>query len=343
MAVCAALSGCASPGPPRPPSLRLPLVVTDFRAERIGDSVELEWTTPEKTTDKQAIHGSIGAVVCREQEAPPSGKTPVCDALDRLGVGLGVVPGPSKTRVRLSDADLAGPPRLLGYRVELLNGNGRTAGWSGEAFAASGAVPGPVVGLRVRGVKAGVEIVWEAGEDRVELRRTPVPPAKASAGTQPEPREVRLDAGPSDQGGVLDTGVRMGETYRYAGYRVRSVSVDGHALSMRSADSAPVEYAVRDIFPPRVPTGLAIVPGFPGANTGVDLSWEPVPDADLAGYIVYRRTGEAGAWVRLTPEPVQAAAFRDAAPPDGVCAYRVTAVDATGNESSPSGVAIRTP
>ena len=47
---CAA--GCASPGPPQPPSLNLPEVVKDLTAERVGDVVQLHWTTPDMTTDR---------------------------------------------------------------------------------------------------------------------------------------------------------------------------------------------------------------------------------------------------------------------------------------------------
>src|SRR5271168_544844 len=61
--VCAA--GCASPGPPHPPSLDLPEVVKDLTAERVGDVVRLHWTTPSMTTDKLQIKGAMTAEICR--------------------------------------------------------------------------------------------------------------------------------------------------------------------------------------------------------------------------------------------------------------------------------------
>ena len=47
---------------------------------------------------------------------------------------------------------------------------------------------------------------------------------------------------------------------------------------------------IADTFPPQPPTGLDAVPG-EAAKSGsqtvtIDLSWEPVPDADLAGYTI---------------------------------------------------------
>src|SRR5579864_1560584 len=63
--VSALLAGCASPGVPLPPSLELARPVTDLRAFRKGDKVDLTWTIPTQTTDHQNLrHGGI-AEVCR--------------------------------------------------------------------------------------------------------------------------------------------------------------------------------------------------------------------------------------------------------------------------------------
>src|SRR5665213_690657 len=71
------LSGCASPGPARPPSLHLPRLVTDLSATRTGDSVALHWTTPEKTTDGLKVPLALTAEICRQLAAPSSPCTPV--------------------------------------------------------------------------------------------------------------------------------------------------------------------------------------------------------------------------------------------------------------------------
>src|SRR5580698_7421935 len=69
-------TGCASPGPPRPPSLNLPRPITDLTAERIGDKVTLQWTTPTKTTDGLLIKGSITAHLCRTNIAADTTAAP---------------------------------------------------------------------------------------------------------------------------------------------------------------------------------------------------------------------------------------------------------------------------
>src|SRR6266478_8069753 len=85
-------AGCASPGPPQPPSLNLPAVVKDLAAERLGDVVHLHWTTPEMTTDRIEVKGAITAEICRITVTAPAPKTPACTPITRLPVK----PGPTE-------------------------------------------------------------------------------------------------------------------------------------------------------------------------------------------------------------------------------------------------------
>ena len=147
IAICATLSislalGCASPGPARPPSLRLPVIVKDLTAERVGDEVHLHWTTPEKTTDDLPIKGSLTAEICRDP-APSSPPQP-CTSVKRLAVQ----PGPSQASDTLPHALTLDPVALLAYRVQIFNAHQRSAGPSPVAFAAAGPTPPPVEDLR---------------------------------------------------------------------------------------------------------------------------------------------------------------------------------------------------
>jgi hypothetical protein len=335
------LSGCASPGPARPPSLHLPRPATDLTATRTGDNVILRWTTPEKTTDSLKVQPALTAEVCRE--LPPA---TVCTPVKRLAVH----PGPAEASETLPPQLTADPAILLAYRVQLFNAKGHSAGLSTPAFAAAGAAPPPVAGLKVTPAREGAMLEWQPqpAAATVELDRILVPakaPQKPSA-KQPlqlapsTPTEVHLRAGgqSSDPGGTIDPTAERGETYRYTAQRVRAITLDGHALEIRSTPSAAITAVMRDVFPPRTPTGLAAIP----SADGIDLSWEPNTEPDLAGYNVYRRqvsaTGEAiGAPTRLTPTPAPAPAFSDrTAQPGQSYSYRVTAIDTTGNESPAS-------
>jgi len=387
LATFACLAGCASPGPPLPPSLKLPEVVaaTALTATRVGDAVTLDWTTPKRTTDKLLIAGPITAVICRNlppaAPAQPASKAPPCAEVQRLPV----TPGPSDATDPLPAPLATGPVRLLAYRVELLNAAGRTAGPSAPVFAAAGAAPGSIEDFRAEATKPGVLLRWQtaAGSgETVELDRTTVEaPAPAAAkaaspaaaparktglpGGTKEPAELRFQAGPADAGGTLDRSALIDRTYRYTAQRVRTVELGGQTLELRSAPSAAVTVAVRDVFPPEVPAGLVAVPGFlnPGdqgspATPGVagssaaqrsaiapaiDLSGEPDVEPRVAGYRVYRREGSSGAWQLLTAELVSVAGWRDATVVAAhTYAYRVTAVSTAGNESAPSPEATET-
>jgi len=167
--------------------------------------------------------------------------------------------------------------------------------------------------------------------------------------TPSNPAEIKLQTPKQalDVGGTVDKTTHIGESYSYTAQRVRSVTLDGHTLELRSTISAPLTFVSRDVFPPLVPNGLEAVPGgATPADRSIDLSWTPNTEADLAGYNVYRQevtsAGEvAGTAARLNSIPVVGPAYRDqTAVPGHRYSYRVTAVDATGNESAP-GAAVQ--
>jgi hypothetical protein len=159
--------------------------------------------------------------------------------------------------------------------------------------------------------------------------------------------EIHLSTGDPDSstasaaGGTIDRTAQVGSTYTYTAQRVRSVVIEGHRLQLRSGPSAMATLVMRDTFPPAVPTGLAAIvnPATANSKASVDLSWEPVGDSDLAGYVVYRQlvTAANSSAERLTGTPVAASAFRDStALPGQTYAYRITSIDTSGNESKPT-------
>src|ERR1700733_11470970 len=61
--------GCASIGPPLPPSLELPKPPSDLRAARKGDRVTLTWTVPARTTDRQSVRYLGKTRICRSVDS----------------------------------------------------------------------------------------------------------------------------------------------------------------------------------------------------------------------------------------------------------------------------------
>lgn len=343
-------SGCGMEGAPQPPSLNLPEKVTDLSADRAGNQVSLTWTMPKRNTDKLLLKGNVTARICRKEGAG------VCGA---AGGDLLLAPGAEGTYSDLLPAALtAGAPRPLSYFVELRNRNGRSAGLSNAAEVLAGEAPAPVKGLAAEVRKQGVVLHWTALGNAAQepstvairlhrklLTQAASKPQQGLLAPQPEPQEQNLlvdacaEGGRKGVCGVLDKEIRFGQTYEYRAQRVARVTVDKETLELAGELSAPVRVQALNVFPPEVPTGLVAVAtvGEDGAATAIDLSWQPVTDANLAGYAVYRREGEA-AWERISPaELLVPPAFHDAQVQTGhTYRYAVSAIDAGGHESARS-------
>ena len=303
LAECASLMGCASPGPPLPPSLKLPEVVqaSTLTATRVGDQVRLHWTTPSRTTDKLLIVGPVTAEICREPAAggPAVGTklaaatvtAPCAPVIARVQV----TPGGASEAVDTLPASLAsGPAHLLAYQVQLRNAAGRTAGASLPVFAASGPVPPPVEDLSGTATKAGAVLEWKKlvsgdreggtnGVEGVEVERSTLEPVAGESATsgsgrsagslgapkQPAEAKFRVEMAEGvDSGGTVDRSTQIGHTYRYTVQRVRTVVADGQTLEVRSLPSVTVTVQIRDVFPPEAPAGLVAAPA--GAGEGVE-------------------------------------------------------------------------
>jgi hypothetical protein len=338
-------SGCGTPGTPLPPSLNLPDKVTDLAAVRTGNEVALSWTMPKKNTDKLLLKGNYVVRVCRRDV------TENCAVASR---SLALAPGAEGAFTdTLPSAEAAGAPRALSYFVEIINARGRSAGDSNVAQLLAGEAPSAVAGLSAQVRKGGVVLRWTADPQQpsttvVRLHRklvTPKADAKPKEQTGPlaplpEPLEETLLV---DSGGQLDRAldkeIRFGQVYEYRAQRAARVTVDGKTVELDGPLSDPVRVDATDIYPPAVPTGLAAVAiaGDATASPSIDLNWLPVTDADLAGYVVYRR--ESGAvWQRISStEPVVGPAFPDSnVQPGHTYSYSVSAIDQGGHESARS-------
>ncbi|MGD0940705.1 MAG: fibronectin type III domain-containing protein [Terracidiphilus sp.] len=349
------LAGCGTPGAPQPPSLDLPDRVSDLSAIRAGNQVSLNWTMPNRNTDKLLLRKSLAMPVqiCRKEGSG------TCDS---VGVALAFAPGVDGTFTDTLPAALAaGSPRPLSYFVELKNRNGRSAGLSNAAKVLAGQAPAPVTGLSAEVRKRGVALHWqsiganqESSAIRLHRKLLTPPATKPKEGLlapQPEPLEQNLlvdSCAPEDSGGLcraLDKNIRFGQSYEYRAQRVARVTIDGLTLELAGEFSAPIRVDAVDVFPPEVPTGLAAVAtaGENGSPPAIDLSWQPVTDDDLAGYAVYRHEGDDH-WHRISPAaPLVSPAFRDAeVQPGHTYHYTVSSIGQNGHESTRSAEAEET-
>lgn len=109
----------------------------------------------------------------------------------------------------------------------------------------------------------------------------------------------------------------------------------GHELILVVVDTRGETVLRRlDLLPPTAPGA----PRTAGAAGSVTLSWDPSPDADLWGYVIYRSSSAAGPFTRVNDWVAERTAYFE---DDGLPAltqfhYRVAAIDSSGNESPPS-------
>jgi hypothetical protein len=358
--------GCASPGPPRAPSLGLPEPVTDLSVKRVGNTVELRFTAPWRSTDKLPLRGTtVTGILCRELDHQPC-VTPA--GLSKTAVAK--PPGSSRNTVTWIDTlpeELnSGKPRLLGYRVEFFSAAERSAGKSDAAYTAAGTPPQAVEDLRPEGSRLGIVLHWipaPAQEGDVLLERkdlAPKSPKPKSPKAADSPSTTLLAsnalnalATKSDAAGTLDASALPDTPYRYTAARRVKVQLGGRSIELQSANSPAVDFTLREIYPPPDPTGLTAA-GFDStsgqassgrAEFAIDLIWQPIDDsgllAGLAGYNVYRAATGTGDRLRLNQTPVPLPAFHDiTAKPTLGYRYEVTAVDGKGNESNAAAITL---
>jgi hypothetical protein len=161
----------------------------------------------------------------------------------------------------------------------------------------------------------------------------PKPPARGflvyrradPAGTYADP----LRSEPLSVNAYEDRAVSLGQRWCYVVGTV--VSTEPVIESARTAEAC---VSVRDIVPPASPAGVAAL----GGADGVEVSWSPSSEADLAGYRIYRSApGQEGAPTAVGEVRPPETSWRDTtAAPGTRYVYTVTAIDRTGNESPPS-------
>ncbi len=135
----------------------------------------------------------------------------------------------------------------------------------------------------------------------------------------------------------LDVYAEAGRYYAMdARFAITVTDGDLNLLALPSAGQtalAALELVARepDAAPPAIPAGLSATPSY----EAVLLDWASDSDDDLAGYHVYRASQPQGPYTRLTASPVHLSKYQHNTAPGSLGFYRVSAVDAYGNESAP--------
>lgn len=355
LALPVALTACGRRGPPVAPERRLPASIQDLSATVVGEGIRLTWSLPKIRVDRSAVKELRRTEVYRRLETGREPPRPAILSFESLFGGAGAVPGFDRVAdIRLAEpapAEVAGghvtytdvgpltPGRRYTYVVVAVDDQGRPSPPSNRVLVAMVVAPRPPSGLTPRVGDREVRLEWTAPtalEDGSPVTGPLV--YDVFRGTSPEARPARpLNAEPLASPAYVDIGLQNDATYYY------SVRARLGATGPVSRTSEAVAATPEDTTPPAQPRGLVAVV----AGAAVRLAWEPVPDADVAGYRIYRTQTTGRGYQVLTAAPQPATTYVDGAVARGQTYYYVvTAVDRSrrANESVPSPeVAIRVP
>jgi hypothetical protein len=364
------LSGCASPGEPvtrRPP---IPAAIGDLTVAQSGNTVLLSFALPRETVERKPLEHPPAIEVYRgfssTAAAPPASPPPPAllltipsDLVDHYAFqGRALVPDDLTQEILREHAG-----EFAVYMIRTSISARRPSENSNLASVRVQPAPEPIADLQAQVIHSVVLLTWTPPQKtpigvappvkayriyRVEIPPAapthPAPPSKAAptpqasastptGGEQPRLRPERIAETGSPR--YDDSQVVLGRTYQYV---VRSV-VEYAGEELESSESNQVEITVRNLVPPSAPQGLVVilVPAREGTPAYLDLSWAINPETDVGGYNVYRSEQQGGLGTRLNSELLPTPTFSDmSALPSRRYFYSVTAVDRSGNESSPS-------
>jgi hypothetical protein len=310
-------ASCGVQAPPQPPRIEQPERIKDLQAVQMGRTIRLSFTLPRNATDGQRLTKPQEVEILRSVGASELKvwKTLSGDEASKLPPGeLVVLPVPF-------DAEMY-PPSTVRFAVRTV-----TRGFRNRAHASEISEEAELAVLSV--LDAPQNLTASVTEKAIRLSWPPSaePPTSYRVHRSPTgaPNTFRIIGEPVEPA-FEDPDFVFGRRYFY---RVSAVVKSGNTTAL-SEDSQIMEVVPRDTFAPRPPQSLTAV----YTTDFVELIWNANSESDLGGYHVYRQTEGSGE-TRITSEPLSTPIYRDAnVTPGKSYTYRVTAVDASGNESA---------
>ena len=309
---------CGYIGPVMPPSLHIPVPVTDLAVAETGDTLQLQFTLPRQTTDATRI-GKFREVELRVgPDVTPfdfgtwlEGTTAVAISPEQANAAANESLPLKST---LPASDWVG--KQIAVAVRTAEKNNHYSQWSNVVrLRVVEPLAPPVLKLASdpNGVKVNIESFPKHGKVRI-FRRGP-------SDAQP------VEAGIADSNEFIDRGAEYGIAYTYTAVAFD----DTNRANATGKTSEPVSFTSVDEFPPSVPANVTALAG-PGS---IEISWDRGPEPDIRGYYIFRSV-DGGPYERVG-DLVTLPAFSDKDVQHGKkYSFQVTAVDVRDNESARS-------
>ncbi|HXT20478.1 MAG TPA: hypothetical protein VN923_06990 [Thermoanaerobaculia bacterium] len=359
-AACVLAAACGKKGNPLPPLRIIPNATTDLAVSQRGNQVVLRFAYPQTTTGGAKLPGLSAVEVSAMTRSLSASTTelPVIDAREFAGAARPVatlsgaelqsaieggqvvvrlplpavpaaapapVPTPAPTPGATPAATPTSPPRTLYvYAVRTTAEGGETSAWSNLARLLPAPTPSAPTGLAVEPRAKGIALSWHANAPGIAGFAVYRRPAASRSYGEP----LATPAATARE--YLDETARYGERYIYT-----VTALGATEPRVESAFGEEREVGYEDRFAPAPPQDLVALPQ-PG---GVSLVWQPSPDSDAVGYLIYRHDPGSD-FRKITAEPLAVLKYDDNGLTAGlVFRYRITAIDAAGNEGPPTPVA----
>ena len=296
-------AGCGKKGPPLPPLKRGPDRVTGVSLRQLGGRVVVTGVMPERSQDGGAVLPLLEVRIFRlDRPAQAEGASLTGKAAQRMALrqfsrearriatltGEMLAKSVAMRRLTFIDPDpapslAATESRDLTYAVTVVDTEKRSSPLSPLTTIRLSRPPLPPSNLEAEPSATSIRLRW-------------IPPS-SQAGKEPYGYNIYrseeegsypehpLNEKPLPQPTFDDEHAPFGRTYYYV---VRTV-VGEKPPYRESEDSTALGVTPMDLYPPSVPTGLAV-----SAEGGVmKLYWFPNAEPDLAGYRIYR-SGKEG-------------------------------------------------
>ncbi|MFZ5774650.1 MAG: fibronectin type III domain-containing protein [Thermodesulfobacteriota bacterium] len=332
VALAGGLVGCGKKTRPVPPDMILPAPITDLSYRLDEKGVHLNWSCPTRTVQDDRLPYVIEGFELWRAVVALKDDCPGCPIPFGPPVELAAECEGGKAQYQET---LLRPGYRYVYRVR------SKAGWY---VASDDSNTVSVVWDTPLAAPTGLSV---SEDDRLLTLRWQAPAGLLDGGKVSDPLRYQVYRSVNGADFVelgepvgsleyADREVRNGKRYFY---RVRAVRLH-HGVEAAGMVSATVAGSPRDLTPPAPPRQV----GVNAVSGGVRLFWEAVPEADLAGFRVYRRAGQAGKPEKIAEIGGATLSYVDHPPAGkGAWFYSVSSFDRSRNESPRSMEAVLEP
>lgn len=312
------LAGCGYVGPIMPPSPQIPSAIKDLSAVERGPKIEIAFRTPPRTTDGVSVKKFSEIDLRLGPPSIPFNFETWADSAQQYSLnppppGDPLDPKPIPMSVSIPIEKYVGQRVVIAVRTSIRPGDEHFSAWSNRIVLEIVPPVDTPTSVKVAASADGVVLDWPGVKDadtyRIQ-RKAADENALAEVGTSKTPHFV-------------DTTSQFDVAYSY---QVVALHSGAESLPSESLSITPV-----DTFSPSVPTGVAALAG----PESIEVSWQRSPEADTAGYFIYRSTDNSP--FERQGDIVNLPAFSDRKVEHGkTYRYQISSIDQKKNESERS-------